>query len=643
MATNLSTLEDARLNIFFNSLPQQEQQKQQQQQRQQQQQQQQKQLQQQQPPNYETPNSNSRKRHRTSTTTAAQPPSIPTSHQGDPPNAITLSAHLSSSNSDDIINTALNKLLKLTSDHDLNYALGTRGELVLEQLVVLFDDTIGWKGGTRKRRRRNTVDDEDGDEIESEDDEDDDERKALLTPSKKTWQTKADNNKPNPNLDWLTFCAKKFASHSLTTSSSMMPSHTITFDNVLTSEHEIRRLEVIVMILRNLSYVQANIRFLLHATPDTIRLITGALAFRNFVTNKTERGPKSERDEDLGTGNSSNNICLHAVHTLMNLAPYLEWTGRKVFMDVMLLNNKETSDDTTPTTPHHHKTPITTVDIKSIVPSKNYGKIHSWGMGGMHLAKKFEVKDETFSKVPQSTINPIVGTHIRSVLSIFPPLVGLLSITSSRALAVASLELWKELVDNVDNRAIFSHTPNNALYRLVRLLWVPRLGPDSLEYMNPMRNMVTRVSALKLMAGYDNTVDYELRDRSLELLVKLAALSSDLKRRIGQRMTVCQSSDCFGVDEAVIDELVLEEKEGESSSSSSSTMPNTRFYDAILPALTTKVGRDHTPQLAAQLLADMATIHDNRVGIMYIQRKVLRAASSCDTYVAHILMKGVLY
>jgi len=165
--------------------------------------------------------------------------------------------------------------------------------------------------------------------------------------------------------------------------------------------------------------------------------------------------------------------------------------------------------------------------------------------------------------------------------------------------------------------------------------------------MNPMRNMVTRVSALKLMAGYDNTVDYELRDRSLELLVKLAALSSDLKRRIGQRMTVCQSSDCFGVDEAVIDELVLEGKEGESSSSSSSssssTMPNTRFYDAILPALTTKVGRDHTPQLAAKLLADMATIPDNRVGIMYIQRKVLRAAASCDTYVAHILMKGVLY
>ena len=37
------------------------------------------------------------------------------------------------------------------------------------------------------------------------------------------------------------------------------------------------------------------------------------------------------------------------------------------------------------------------------------------------------------------------------------------------------------------------------LYRLMRLLWVPRLVPYSIEYFSPMMNMVTRVSTLKLM------------------------------------------------------------------------------------------------------------------------------------------------
>ena len=77
--------------------------------------------------------------------------------------------------------------------------------------------------------------------------------------------------------------------------------------------------------------------------------------------------------------------------------------------------------------------------------------------------------------------------------------------------------------------------------------------------------------------------------------------------------------------------------------SGSTVVPNARFYDAILPALTTKVGRDHTPQLAAKLLADMAAIPENRVGMLYIQRRVLVVVASCDSYVAHILMKGVLH
>ena len=92
------------------------------------------------------------------------------------------------------------------------------------------------------------------------------------------------------------------------------------------------------------------------------------------------------------------------------------------------------------------------------------------------------------------------------------------------------LELWKELVDDDDDeklsRKVFVHVPYIVLYQLVRLLCILRLATESLEYVNPMINMVTRFGVLKLIGGYDSTVDYEFRDQSLEFIVKLAIFNT---------------------------------------------------------------------------------------------------------------------
>ena len=72
------------------------------------------------------------------------------------------------------------------------------------------------------------------------------------------------------------------------------------------------------------------------------------------------------------------------------------------------------------------------------------------------------------------------------------------------------------------------------MQRLLDLLYIPRLGPDSLEYIDPVQNIVTRVTTLKLLMGYDATVDTDVRDRALDFLVPLLELDSP---RLAQRET----------------------------------------------------------------------------------------------------------
>jgi hypothetical protein len=71
-------------------------------------------------------------------------------------------------------------------------------------------------------------------------------------------------------------------------------------------------------------------------------------------------------------------------------------------------------------------------------------------------------------------------------------------------------------------------------------------------------------------------------------------------------------------------------------------IPCTRLYDAIIPMLTTKTGREHTPLFAAKLLAQLASVEENQKGIMYAERKIIHATASAQKEVTQILVKDVL-
>ncbi len=144
------------------------------------------------------------------------------------------------------VNDALNTLLKLSSDHDRNYALGRNGHLVINSLVSIYDESIGWKHGNS--------------DLERNDNDDDDDDLSDLTPSSKTWKHNASPSKVgNQSLydfDWPTFCATKLAPAPTSLNTAMTPSH-INPSHILSdvnNKEQLKRLEIIIMIIRNLSF-----------------------------------------------------------------------------------------------------------------------------------------------------------------------------------------------------------------------------------------------------------------------------------------------------------------------------------------------------------------------------------------------------
>jgi hypothetical protein len=51
------------------------------------------------------------------------------------------------------------------------------------------------------------------------------------------------------------------------------------------------------------------------------------------------------------------------------------------------------------------------------------------------------------------------------------------------------------------------------------------------------------------------------------------------------------------------------------------------MYDAILPILTTTVGRNEASMLASQLLREICRSEDNRLGLLYVQQRLVELAS----------------
>jgi hypothetical protein len=106
--------------------------------------------------------------------------------------------------------------------------------------------------------------------------------------------------------------------------------------------------------------------------------------------------------------------------------------------------------------------------------------------------------------------------------------------------------------------------------------------------------------------GYDATVDTDVRDRALDVLVPLLELDSP---RLAQRLGL----------------------------KSTNGRPQFRLFDNLVPILTTQVGRNEAPLLATQLLRELRKAKENNVGLEYLQNRLVGLARK-DTRIAHLVM-----
>jgi hypothetical protein len=131
------------------------------------------------------------------------------------------------------------------------------------------------------------------------------------------------------------------------------------------------------------------------------------------------------------------------------------------------------------------------------------------------------------------------------------------------------------------------------------------------------------------MNGYDATVDYELRDRTAEVLVLLTNLSPNMKRRLGTKYTTTHNP-------------VPRKKRKRMYNYTNNNSHNIRrLYDALVPMIGTKVGRNDAPTLAGKLLANLAMVPENAIGIRYVEGRLIENASR-DAQVSNLVCNGIL-
>jgi hypothetical protein len=107
---------------------------------------------------------------------------------------------------------------------------------------------------------------------------------------------------------------------------------------------------------------------------------------------------------------------------------------------------------------------------------------------------------------------------------------------------------------------------------------------------DPVKNVVARVTTLKLLTTYDQSIDAELRDRSLEVLVPWMELDSP-------RMAIRVGKLCS-------------------------------FRHSILPILCSTVGRSEATVLATQLMKELGLAEENMAQVRAIQPELVELASS---------------
>ena len=528
-----------------------------------------------------------RKRPRSPTRPRATSPGPMQSSVGKPragvPDGKSLSRRLASDDKTSR-NLALNDLLRITSSHDINYALD--GDHVLKALAGVFYNVIGWDLEAEDddddgEANFDSVGEKESDEKDGDDDDDDnDTNKSGVGPdsdepmfvAKTAWKGPLTRE----GRKWRNFCRSNLGSSALPTG-------------------DVRCLEAIITILRNLSFVSANLRLLAYSN-DVLSILVGSLY-----------EPSSN---DSGGDDSSNSIVLNALSVLINLAPHLDVTGQKLFCDKLFLMS--TAKGAPPE------------DGAKLPDPSSFGQAvnGSWGFGSLFLAKKLDTKEDNVQDIEKDMLLQLTQDYLVRIWAIFPALGNVLTdTTTSRAVTMMALELLQEFINHArvgvignvedqdpdkipDTRAILVYIPSKLLTRLADFLYIPRLGSDALEYIDPMVTIVTRVNPLKLTVGYDGSIDTDVRDRTLEVLVPLLELDSPgIAKRLGIKPDT--------------------------------GLPNNRVFDAIFPILSTQSGRNEAPLLATQLLRELSKAKENRLGFLYLQERIIALASK-EPRVAHL-------
>ena len=121
--------------------------------------------------------------------------------------------------------------------------------------------------------------------------------------------------------------------------------------------------------------------------------------------------------------------------------------------------------------------------------------------------------------------------------------------------------------------------------------------------METLDQTVLRTNSLKLSVGYNSIVDFDCRDRALDVLVPLLELDSPrMAARVGRKSM----------------------QQGIASSGSI----RVELYDSLIPILTTNVGRSDSSMLAVQLLRELAkAFDDNKAGFLYVKGRLIEIAS----------------
>ena len=478
-------------------------------------------------------------------------------------------------------NKALNHLLKESASYEATFTLVS--DRVLRALARIFGDCIGWPASSSSTSGLNLFY---HDEI----------RKGTFR------CTHAWTNAPTPRLQkWIQHCQTKLQSRSSSSSSSSTFSPNMAGSlggrSSCWNEEDYRTMEAILMILRNLSFVGGNHRLLAYS-PDIVAILVGCM-------HQSYR--MQDRREDTANRTLLSTM---AASALLHLAPYFDVTGQKMLADRLFFLPRKAKEG------------------PAVPEPDNFGLLADarWGMAGMRLAKRLDVREDTISHATKDFILSLTADFVCCSWSVFSGICAMITHPRApRQVILCCLDLLQEfinqarigIVGNVQRqksddelptlRMILVEIPNAALSRLVEFLFVPRQGPDSLDYVDPTQCVVSRVLPSKLMPGYDAMVDTELRDKTLDILVPLLELDSPrMARRLGY--------------------------------DSEKKRPRFKVFDLLISAVNAKSGRQDTPVVASTLLREMSRAPENKTGLLYIESRILGIAGR-DSRVAQVCWK----